>query len=143
PPGEFTLERTQRRTRCLRRRGIDEIGDGFCLCQVELVIQECTLGELTGLRQPRTKLHTALDQQVHDQRAAVALQLKQILAGVGTWRRKEQRDPFVDELVLRVTEFAERCLARRELPSDECNQQRYDSGTGDTHDAYAATASRR
>src|SRR5882762_4348653 len=50
----------------------------------------------------RAELHGARDQRVDHHRPAVAVQLQDVLAGVGMRRGKEQRQARVDRLVLRV-----------------------------------------
>ena len=46
----------------------------------------------------------ARDHRFDDDRAAVAVQLEHVLAGVGMRRGEEQREPDVDRLLLRIEE---------------------------------------
>src|ERR1017187_4804765 len=52
---ERAAERTRRRAR--RRFGarLDQVGDGFGLSQVELVVEKGTLGEFAGLGEPQPR----------------------------------------------------------------------------------------
>ena len=65
--------------------GLDQVGDGLGLGQVELVVEKCTLAELTGPSQACTQLQATAQQQVEHHRAAMALQLQHVFAceGVG------------------------------------------------------------
>ena len=50
------------------------------------------LGELARPREPRAELERALDEQVHHDRAAVAVQLEHVLAREGIRRGKVDRE---------------------------------------------------
>ena len=109
--GELALQRAHGGARRLARAGIDEIGDGFGLRQIDLVVVKGALGEFTGPRAPRAELQAARDQRFEDDRAAMALQLEHVLAGVGMRAGKEQREADVDGL---------RRLASRKRASVAC-----------------------
>jgi hypothetical protein len=54
-------------------RGIDEIGDAFGLCQVELVVEKRALSEFAGKGEPRPQLEATPQDQSKDGRPAVAV----------------------------------------------------------------------
>mmetsp|Transcript_32493 Transcript_32493/g.76308 ORF Transcript_32493/g.76308 Transcript_32493/m.76308 type:complete len:400 (-) Transcript_32493:129-1328(-) len=86
--------------------GVDQVGHGLGLGQVELAVQEGALGELSRLGQPQvdTGLDDPRQQQLHHHGAPVGLQLQHMLAGVGMRGRKVQREALVDGGALGVAE---------------------------------------
>ena len=83
-------------TRRSRAAGIDQVGNGFRLAEVEFVVVKSALGELTGPGRPCTQFQHAGQQLIHDHGAAVAMQLQHMLAGVGGWRGEVQRQTLID-----------------------------------------------
>ena len=79
---ELALQRAHRGARGFARAGVDEIGDGFGLRQIDLVVVERALGEFAGPRAACAELEAAFDQRLDDHRPAVTLQLEHVLAGV-------------------------------------------------------------
>ncbi len=73
PAREFALQGTQCIARGLLRAGLDQIGDGFGLGQVELVVEERALAELARSRLAGAQFQTTLHQQVEYHGAAVPL----------------------------------------------------------------------
>ncbi len=68
------LQRIDRRTRRLLGAGVNQIGDRLGLSQVELVVEKGALGKLARLGDAYARQrHDALQQQIEDHRAAVAL----------------------------------------------------------------------
>ena len=57
------------------------LGHGFGLGKVHLAVQEGTTGKLAGFGQTGTQIKTAGEQQLHDDRAAMAVQLDDVFAG--------------------------------------------------------------
>ena len=94
--GELALQRAHRRARRLARAGVDQIRDRLGLRQIQLVVEEGALREFPGLRAACAELERAPDQRLHHHRAAVAVQLEHVLAGVGVRRGKEERKPRIE-----------------------------------------------
>jgi hypothetical protein len=95
---ERALQRAAGRARGGLGAGVDEVGHGLGLREVELVVEEGALRELARLGQAaaRAGLQAARQQQLQQHRAAVGLQLEHVLAGVGVRRREVQRQALVD-----------------------------------------------
>ncbi|MCY1174370.1 hypothetical protein D9M73_145700 [compost metagenome] len=102
--GEFPLQRAQGVARCLAGTGLDQVGDGFGLRQVELVVKEGALAELARASQTTADLYTALQQHVQNHRAAVSLQFKHVLTSERIRPGKEQSNPFVQHQPFIVAE---------------------------------------
>lgn len=105
---EHAVERTRGRARGGFGAGLDQVGDGFGLGQVQLVVEEGAARKLAGLGHAQADAvagpQAARQQQLHHHRAAVALQLEHILAGVGMRRRKPQRDAPINGRAIGVEE---------------------------------------
>ena len=99
---EFAGEAARRRAHGRRRRRFDHVGDAFGLREIELAVEERALRELAGLGEPRAELDAAREQQPHDGRAAVAVPLDDVFAGVGMRSRKVERDARIDRRAVRV-----------------------------------------
>ena len=98
--GELTVERAHRGARCSFGSGIDQVGDGFGLRQIELAIKVGALRELARLRASRAELEQPADQGLDQHRAAVPVQLEYVLAGIGVRRREVQRQAVIDRLAV-------------------------------------------
>ena len=104
------VERARRRARGRLGAGVDQVGDGLGLRQVELVVEKRALGELArpgdaqggqdgrsvAAVDRRRGFETAREQQLQHDRTAVRLQLEHVLSGVRMRRRKEDRQAVVD-----------------------------------------------
>ena len=95
--GEFAGERARRATRRFRARGVDQVGHALGLRQVETLVQEGAPREFAGLREPGAERHAAAQDLAQHDRAAVALQLEHVFAGVRMRGGKEEGDAFVEE----------------------------------------------
>ena len=107
---ERAVERARGRARRRFGAGVDQVGDGFGLGQVELVVEEGALGEFArpGDAQARRArpvrrridrgggLEAAREQQLQHDRAAVRLQLEHVFAGVRVRRREVERQALID-----------------------------------------------
>ena len=87
--------------------GVDEVGDGLGLGEVELVVEVGAAGELTRLRASGAELDGPLDQCRKHRRTAVAVQLEHRLAGVGMGRREVEHETGIDRLTGAVAEGRE------------------------------------
>ena len=131
-PADLAAERTgQRPTGAARGgfgAGVDQVGDGLGLRQVQLAVEEGAARELTRLGQPHPQrgigLQAARQQQLQHHRAAVGLQFQHMLAGVGMRRREEQRQAVVDRLALGATEGQVGRLSRLERAATDRRHQR-------------------
>ena len=139
---DFLREGARQRTTGAARSGlgagVDQIGNGLGLCQVDLVVQKCALGELARLsqtqagqgglataRQGLRRFQATRQQQLQHYRAAVRLQLQHVFAGVAVRRRKVQRQPLVDRLAVGGFERQIRRLARlQSLAAQQLHQGR-------------------
>ncbi|ANY61086.1 hypothetical protein MA05_01965 [Comamonas aquatica] len=141
----------QRAAGAARRRlgaGVDQVGNRLGLGQVDLVVEEGALGELTGLGQaqagqdrgavgPRRLrgLQAARQQQLQHHGAAVGLQLQHVLAGVAVRAGEVQRQAMVDGRALGVLEGQVAGLARLQVLAQQVAHQGADGLAGDTHNA--------
>ena len=123
--GEFTLQRSHRGAGRAARTSVDQVGDGFGLREVDLVVEEGPLGKFTGPRAARAQFHHALDQRLDDQ-AGVALQFEHILAGERARRGEEDGDAGIDDFAGGIAPAAEGGLAR----GGQAAQQRLGNGRG-------------
>ena len=94
--GELAGERAQRRAGRFARRRVDEIGDPFGLREIELALEERAAREFARLGEARAGVEAGVEQRLHHDRAAVALQLQHRLAGIGMRRREVESDALVD-----------------------------------------------
>jgi hypothetical protein len=78
----FALQRPLRRARGRGRTAVDQVGNGFGLAEVELVVDEGTARELAGFGPSGAKRNDARHEQFADDRAAVRVQFEYIFAGV-------------------------------------------------------------
>jgi len=62
---------------------------GFRLREIDFVVEKRSLREFARLCASTADLNDTCDECLHDQRATVALQLEDMLPGVGVRRRKE------------------------------------------------------
>ena len=84
------LQLIERRARLKRRDGVDEIGDGFRLRQIDPAVEKRAQRELARLGEPRAARHGRGDDRAQNDRASVRAQLDDVLAGV-RMRRRESR----------------------------------------------------
>ncbi len=141
---EFAFHRARGGARRGLGAGLDEVGHRFGLGEVELVVQEGAPRELAGLGHAQADLapglQAARQQHLHDYRAAVALQLEHLFAGVRVRRGEVQREAVVDHAAARIEEGQVGGMARLErLAADRAHHGAH-IGAGDAHDANAATA---
>src|SRR2546430_12619729 len=79
---EFADQAARCRANTGGRRCTDEIGHRFRLSEVDFIVEECALGELTRLGKARAEVEAALQGQRKNRRAAMSLQLENIFSGV-------------------------------------------------------------
>ena len=61
---EVPMQRAYRTLRGSAGRGVDQIGNGFGLCQIKLAVEKGTAGEFTGFGQAGTEFKTAREQHL-------------------------------------------------------------------------------
>jgi hypothetical protein len=126
--------------------GIDQVGHGLGLGQVELAVEKGAQRELARLRQAqvarRAEFEAARQQQLQHHRAAVGLQFEHVLAGVGIRRGEEQGQAVVDRRALGVEEGAVVGQARGQGALRDRSRQRRQVAARDAHDADRAAAGR-
>ena len=110
--GERAVETAHRRPRGRFGAGRDQIGDRFGLGQIEASVEERALGEFAGSRLARAELDHAREQPAQCDRAAVRLQLDDVLAGERMRRREVDQQAVIDRLAVGIEEPAEMRVAR-------------------------------
>src|ERR1035437_8176402 len=70
---ELALQGAQGATRGFGSRGVYQISHAFRLCEVEFIVEKCTLGEFAGLGDARAEIKTASEQQLQHHGTAAAL----------------------------------------------------------------------
>src|SRR5690606_23946175 len=85
--GEFALQGTQGITRSGDRGTVDQVGDGFRLGEVDLVVEKGAPGKLAGFGEAGAVLDQCVQNQLGDDGAAVAMQLGNIFTGEGADRK--------------------------------------------------------
>jgi hypothetical protein len=93
---ELALQRTHRRTGSAGRCSIDQVGNRLGLGKVHLAVEEGTSAEFARFGQPGAEIQAAGEQQLHDHRAAVALQFEDVFAGKGMGIGKVEQQAGVD-----------------------------------------------
>jgi hypothetical protein len=109
--GELALHRAHRRASCGGGAGVDQVGNRFGLRDVDFAVQEGALRELAGPRQAAAEFEQALQQQIDDERAAVALDFQHVFAGVRRRRGKVQGEALIHAVAVRVQKTREPRLA--------------------------------
>ena len=140
---ELASQRPERGTRRLRGAAVDEVGDRFGLREVELVVQERPLRELSGFGLARAERQDTAQQHVEHHRAAMALEFQHVFAGERVRRRKVERDALVDRVAVRPEERPQRCDAWRRHAAEQSLADVAAAWAGDADDADAAPAGRR
>lgn len=83
---ERAFERAARRPRSRLGAGLDQIGDGLRLGEIELVVQKCAASEFARFRDPKPEAPADFDRPLQNElqydRPAVTLQLQHMLARV-------------------------------------------------------------
>ena len=152
--GERAGQAAPGRARCGLGAGVDQVGHGFGLGQVQLVVQEGALGELTRAGQAQVwaaglagagvqlsgRLQAAGQQQLQHHRATVGLQFQHILTGVGVRRGEPQRQALVDNLAIGRPERQVAGLAWWQRAAAQRFNQRCKAHAGHPHDAHRTAA---
>ena len=138
--GELAAQAAHRAPRGGLGRRVDHVGDRFGLREVELVVEKGAARELAGLREPRAELERAAQQHREDERAAVALELEHVLAGVGMRRGEVERDAVVDRRAVRVEKDRARRAPRGRHLADQVAGEAGERPAGDPNDADPGAA---
>src|SRR5690606_23734191 len=104
--GEGPLQGVQGVAGGLFTAGVYQVGNGFRLGQVQLVIEERALGELTWACKACAPLGDMLQQQVQDHRSAVPLQFQHVFTGKGMGAGKENGYALVQYLAVAIVKRA-------------------------------------
>src|ERR1022692_3146036 len=140
---EFAYQAPRRCANAGCCRGADEIGYRLRLSEVDLVIEKCPLGELTGLGQARAEIEAALQDQRQDPRATVTLELQNVFAGIRRRRGKEQRDAMIERVVIRAAKRSTRRHARHQRAADDAVDDAVEVWSRHPDDAEATAPRRR
>ena len=116
--------------------GVDEVGNGFGLGQVDLAAQKSALGKLTGRGQAQRwqhrlavgtdvlrRLQATRQQQLQQHRPAMRLQLQHVFTGKGMRRRKVQRQATVNHRARCIRKRQIGRLARRQRTAEQSLHQ--------------------
>jgi len=145
--GERAGQRASGRPRGGLGAGIDEVGHGLGLGQVQLVVEERAGREFARVRDAQAEaaagLQAACEDQLQQHRAAVGLQFQDVLAGVGIRRGEVDRQALVQRLALRVEDGTVVRHARRQRLRADGGDQRGQVASGCTHDAHRTAAGGR
>jgi hypothetical protein len=101
-----------RRTGSAGRRGVDQVGDGLRLGQIELAIEEGAAAEFAGFGQPGAEIEAARQEHLHDDRSAVALQFEDIFAGEGIGIGKVEQQATINGAAVGCLEIGQRGVTR-------------------------------
>jgi hypothetical protein len=137
---ELAVERAERGARRGGRAARDEVRDGLGLEEIELVVQKRAQRELAGLGRPRAERVGVCEQRVAHDPAAVAVQLDDVLAGVGARRGEIEHEAAVERLAARAPERAELGVAGARVDAGERRADRARRWAGDPHDRDRAAA---
>ena len=135
---ELARERSAGAARSGFGAGVDQVGDGLGLGQVNLVVEECPLGELAGIGHAQageaglsaggidlgSGLQAAGQQQLQHHRSPVGLQLQHVLAREGVRGREKQGQAVVDGAAVRRHKRAITRLPRLQLAAAQGAYQR-------------------
>src|SRR5690606_26193967 len=135
-------ERARGAPRGLRARGVDEIRHGFRLGEVEAIVEEGAPREFARLREAGAEAHAPARDLAQHHRAAMALQLEDVLARVGARPGEEEGDPLVEEGAALAAEPAEARVARHEGAAGDGLRDGGGERARDAHDANTAAARR-
>ena len=140
---ESARKRAQRRARGGGGGRLDEISNALGLGQIELAIEKGAARELARLGQAGAQLQTALEQHLHDDRAAMALQLEHVFTSEGRGGGKVERDALVERHPVSIKEAGKHCLARDGDTAAQRGRKLTQAGTRDADDTDATAARRR
>ena len=141
--GELAGQRAQRCPRRLRRTAIDQVGDGFGLRQVELVIEEGPLCELAGFGAARAEFDGGIDECSDYDRPAVPLQLEHRFASKRCGCREIERQPDVDRRTRFIAKRLVSCRPRFREAAEHRAGNALGLGARHPHDTDAPLARRR
>ena len=97
-PRQRTVQLIESRAGLKRRRGVDEIGDGLGLREIDPAVQKCPERKLAWLGEPGARRHRRGDDRAQNDRASVGAQLNDIVPGIGVGRRKIGGDDVIDRV---------------------------------------------
>ncbi|MNV60864.1 hypothetical protein D3C71_1533450 [compost metagenome] len=141
--GKSPLQRVHGRACRLLGTGVDQVGNRFGLRQIQLVIKEGTLGKFAGTGDTHAgQRQYAFEQQIEDNRPAVALQFQHVFAGKRVRARKPQRDALVQSGAFGITERQVIGVTRLRQFAEQGLGYVFGATAGNTQNADAA-ASRR
>ena len=139
--GELPLQGVHGAAGGLFAGGFNKVSDGFGLGQIQLVVDEGALAELAGAgRADAIDFQNAADQHVHDDGAAVALQLQHILAGEAVGGFEQQGDALIQYLALLILERQIFGVAHPRELAEHYPGDLFGGGAGDPDYADATTA---
>ena len=154
---EFARHGARRRARRRLSAGVDQVGNGFGLGQIDLVVQKCPLCELSRLGDPQLGqarhageriersacFQAAGQQQLQNDRAAMRLQLQHVFARIGMRRRKINRQALVNHLTLRITKGQVAGLAGGQAAAADGGDHWRNVLAGNAHNTDRSAARRR
>ena len=143
-PREMTREMPLRHAQRAIRARAHDLHDRLRLREVEASGEERPLRELAALREPRARGEHEREHAAHDDAAAVARELDDILARIGVRRAHDEREHLVDGRAVRcddmTVEHALRACVREPLARDRTEHPVRDRERARTADAQHADA---
>jgi hypothetical protein len=127
----------------LLRAAVNQISNGFGLCQVQFVVQKCALTELAGLRDSGTELDDTREQKIHQHRPAVRVQLEHIFACERCGTLKVQCDTAIQGAAIGVAKIPNANLAGDRHVTKQLRRYLASAGSGNSEDTDATAAGRR
>ena len=122
----------------LRAAARDEVRDGLCLREVELVVEEGSLGEFPGFCTACAERHGGLDERREHPWPAVRVQFEHVLARERRRRCEVQRDAGIQLRAGRITEARQGRLARPGYVAQHSLRDARGLVARDAHDADSA-----
>lgn len=126
------------------RGGVDEVGHGLGLSQVEALVEKGAAGELAGFGRTQSevvaRLQAARQDAAQHGGAAMSLQLQYVFAGIGVRSTEVDGEPFVDHLAVGGAKRQVVRVARRQRTPEQPLCKFGEIGPGYAHHADAPAA---
>ncbi|MNP52250.1 hypothetical protein D3C76_1466290 [compost metagenome] len=94
------LQRPQGITSCLGRTGFNQVGNGFGLGQIKLVVEEGAFAEFPRSGKTAAQFQAALEQHIQNNGSTVALKFQHVFTGKRVWSREIQGDALVQYFIV-------------------------------------------
>src|SRR5690606_761378 len=136
---ELPSEGTDCRARGLFSRRLDQISDCFSLRQIHAPVQKGATRELAWLRHTCAQLQAARQQHAHHHRAAMSLQLENVLAGKGIRCREIQQQALIEGSAVGSEKACQTGATRFRFCATQGSCEGQEIGAGKPYDTDTAT----